>query len=315
MANVKCQMDFHTIMGVKIFTQTVGSGLAGSRLDAAIPSIWPELSRKLAQRIIKAGGCYLGGRRCHVPATLLEAGARLRLCVDPDLPFRTWRLDPAAVVHEDDALFVISKPSGVPVALSATGQEGSVQLGVEERFAAAGLLRRPAVIHRLDQPTSGLLVYGKTEAIEKKLYAFFRDGKIRKEYLAAVQPPARPAEGRIHTRIAKRVDRRNQYKVSRERGQEAETLYSTLAAALDGSAAVLAVKPVTGRSHQIRVHLAWIGAPILGDTLYGGVPDPVLFGLHAWRLALPHPATGRPLQLEAPLPPVWRDRLPWFQPD
>ncbi len=302
-------------MGVRVFTQTVGSEMAGVRLDAAIPSIWPELSRKLAQRIIKAGGCYLDGRRCHVPATPLPAGARLRVCVDPDQPFRNWRLDPAAIVYEDDALFVIGKPSGVPVALSATGQEGSVQLGVEEHFAAAGLPRRPAVIHRLDQPTSGLLVYGKTEAIEKKLYAFFRDGKIRKEYLAAVQPPPRPAEGRIHTRIAKRVDRRNQYKVSRERGQDAETLYNTLGAAPDRSAAVLRVTPVTGRSHQIRVHLAWIGAPILGDTLYGGVPDAALFGLHAWRLALPHPATGRPLQLEAPPPPAWRERLPWFHPE
>ena len=301
-------------MGVRIFTQTVGGDLAGMRLDAAIPSLWPELSRKLAQRIIKAGGCYLGGRRCHVPATPLDSGARLKVCVDPDLPFRTWRLDPAAIVHEDDALFVILKPAGIPVALSATGQEGSVQLGVEEHFAA-GLPRRPAVIHRLDQPTSGLLVYGKTEEIEKKLYAFFRDGKIRKEYLAAVQPPPRPAGGRIHTRIARRVDRRNQYKVSRERGQEAETLYETLAAAPDGAAAVLAVKPVTGRSHQIRVHLAWIGAPIVGDTLYGGVADAALFGLHAWRLALPHPATGRPLQLEAPPPAAWRERLPWFQPE
>lgn len=302
-------------MGVKIFMQTVGSEKEGMRLDAAIPTLWPELSRKLAQRIIKAGGCYLGGRRCHVPATPLESGARLRVCVDPDLPFRTWRLDPAAIVYEDAALFVIHKPSGVPVALSATGQEGSVQLGVEEHFAAAGLPRRPAVIHRLDLQTSGLLVYGKTEAVEKKLYAFFREGKIRKEYLAAVQPPARPAEGRIHTRIARRVDRRNQYKVSRERGQEAETLYSTLAAAPDGSAAVLVVKPVTGRSHQIRVHLAWIGAPILGDPLYGGVPDDALFGLHAWRLALPHPATGRPIELEAPPPPAWPARLPWFHPE
>jgi len=286
-------------MGVRTFTAVIAAERAGMRLDRLIADLWPELSRKLAQRIIAAGGCYLDGRRRQVAASPAPAGGRLKVCVDPDQPFRTFRLEPSAILFEDDDLLVVDKPSGTPVALSATGQEGSVQLGVAEHLARAGAAHRPAVLHRLDQPTSGVLLFA------------FRRGGIRKTYLAMVHPaPARP-EGRIEAAIARRVDRRNQYKVSRERGKASLTEYRRLGGGPDGTA-LLAVTPRTGRSHQIRVHLAWIGAPIAGDVLYGGAAHPAVFGLHARRLELPHPRTSRPVAFAAPVPAAWLDAFPWL---
>ncbi len=299
-------------MGVRTFTAVIAAERAGARLDRLIADLWPELSRKLAQRIIAAGGCYLDGRRRQVAASPAPAGGRLKVCVDPDQPFRTFRLEPSAILFEDDDLLVVDKPSGTPVALSATGQEGSVQLGVAEHLARAGAAHRPAVLHRLDQPTSGVLLFAKNEPTEKAVYELFRRGGIRKTYLALVHPaPARP-EGRIEAAIARRVDRRNQYKVSRERGKASLTEYRRLGGGPDGTA-LLAVTPRTGRSHQIRVHLAWIGAPIAGDVLYGGAAHPAVFGLHARRLELPHPRTNRPVAFAAPVPAAWLAAFPWLE--
>lgn len=298
-------------MGVRTFTAVIEAARAGVRLDRLIADLWPELSRKLAQRIVAAGGCYLDGHRLQVAATPAPAGGRLKVCVDPDLPFRTFRLEPSAILFEDDDLLVVDKPSGTPVALSATGQEGSIQLGAADYLARTGAAHRPAVLHRLDQPTSGVLLFAKNGAAEKSVYETFRRGAAAKTYLALVDPaPARPTD-RIEAAIARRVDRRNQYKVSRERGKASLTEYRRLGGGPDGTT-LLAVAPRTGRSHQIRVHLAWIGAPILGDTLYGGAAHPAVFGLHARRLELPHPRTGRPVAFTAPLPPMWLGTFPWL---
>lgn len=273
-------------------------------------ALWPDISRKLAQRVIAAGGCYLDGHRCHVPATPVWTDARLRVCVDPERPFTRFHLHSDDVLYQDSQLLVVRKPSGTPVNLSATGQEGSIQKGVKEYLDAGGLAHPAAVIHRLDSHTSGLVLFGKDPETEKYLYRLFREGAIRKMYLALVSPAPVDPEGTIRTNIAKRVDRRNQYAVSRTRGKAAVTRYAVRVKVGDGTQALLAVWPETGRPHQIRVHLAWVGCPVVGDVLYGGPAAPALFGLHAFRLVFPHPATGRPLRLTAPLPDSWLQRFP-----
>jgi len=246
------------------------------------------------------------------PAWVLPPGVRVEVHVKHPAPQTAPEFGPDRILFEDDDLLVVDKPSGTPVALSATGQEGSVQLGVAEHLARAGAAHRPAVLHRLDQPTSGVLLFAKNEPTEKAVYELFRRGGIRKTYLALVHPaPARP-EGRIEAAIARRVDRRNQYKVSRERGKASLTEYRRLGGGPDGTA-LLAVTPRTGRSHQIRVHLAWIGAPIAGDVLYGGAAHPAVFGLHARRLELPHPRTNRPVAFAAPVPAAWLAAFPWLE--
>ncbi len=290
-------------MGVRTFTAVIGAEQAGTRLDRLIADLWPELSRKLAQRIVTAGGCYLDGRRLQVAATPAPAGGRLKVCVDPDHPFRAFHLEPSAVLFEDDDLLVVDKPSGTPVALSATGQEGSVQLGAAAHLARAGAAHRPAVLHRLDQPTSGVLLFAKNTPAEKAVYERFRLGGVMKTYLALVHPaPARSA-GRIEAAIARRVDRRNQYKVSRERGKPSLTEYRRLGQGPDGTA-LLAVSPRTGRSHQIRVHLAWIGAPIVGDALYGGAAHPAVFDCTPGGWSCPTRARAGWLFSPLPSPPA-----------
>lgn len=297
-------------MPVRTFQTTITDALAGVRLDRAIATLWPELSRKMAQRIIEAGGAHLNGTRTHVPATPLAPGHRLRICVDPSAPFRTFRLDPARILREDRWILVIDKPSGTPVNLSATGQEGSVQRGVEEYLASTGCAHHPAVLHRLDMGTSGILLFAKDKETEKSLYALFRDRKIEKQYLALALPGPQPATGTIRTNIAKCVDRLNQYRVSRERGKEAITRYESLPVKEEPGLSLVRVWPLTGRPHQIRVHLAWRGAPILGDTLYGGQAHDDLFGLHAFQIRFPHPRSREIVTVQTAPPEEWIQHFP-----
>ncbi|MBP7868351.1 MAG: RluA family pseudouridine synthase [Acidobacteria bacterium] len=292
-------------MGVRTFSATLAPDAALTRLDRLVADLWPELSRKLARKVIEAGGCFVDGARCHVPATQPRPGSRVRVCVDPDRPFVRFTLDPARVLFEDPHLLVVDKPSGVPVNLSATGQEGSLQRGVEDYLASHGLPGRPAVLHRLDTGTSGVVLFGKTPEAERRVYALFRERKVLKTYLAVVSPPPLNPAGTVRTLIARRLDRLNQYAVRRERGKEALTRYRTLHADPGAGWALLAVSPETGRPHQIRVHLAWIGCPIAGDRLYGGREDAPFFGLHAFRVSLPHPRTGDPLVVRALPPANW----------
>lgn len=299
-------------MSVKTLCKILSAEEAGRRLDQTIAALWPDVSRKSAKRIILAGGCYTGNQRCQSPSTLLEPGCRLKICFEPGLPFLEFRLDQSAICYEDERFIIVNKPSGLPVNLSATGREGSLQLGIREWMSRRGSGHEPAVIHRLDQPTSGLVLFGKDPEAEKHLYRLFREGNVAKEYLALASPVPFQADGTIRGRIARRTDRRNQYAVSRTRGREAETRFSRLAADAAASTALLHIRPLTGRPHQIRVHLAYIGSPVAGDTLYGGQPDPLIFGLHAWQATFPHVDRREPVRAVAPVPGGWVERFGWI---
>ena len=299
-------------MAVQVFHGIVPPGQEGERVDAYLARTWPELSRKCAQRVISAGGCFLNGHRLHVPAYKVQEGDRLRVCVDLDKRFVRFVLEARHILYEDEHLCVVGKPSGVPVNLSATGQEGSVQKGLADYWEAAGFDHHPAVLHRLDTGTSGIVLFGKTSAVERAVNAAFREKRIRKTYLALVSPPPADEKGVLRTNIARRLDRKNQYCVRRERGKPSVTRYELLARSGPPPVALLSVVPETGRPHQIRVHLAWAGSPIEGDVLYGGREGAGVFGLHAWRVEFAHPVTGAPLSLCAPVPPVWREAYPWI---
>ena len=274
------------------------------RLDAVLAAAFPDLSRARAQRLIAGGRVLVDGaparKSAHVGrgariAVTLPATPRAAVPSGLDLP----------VLHEDGDLLAIDKPAGLLVH-DAPAEPGAptvaawfIERHAEE--AAAFDAARPGIVHRLDKHTSGALLLAKTPAAQAALGAAFEARETRKRYLALCDGVPQRDRAVIDAAVARSHADRRRMAVTAD-GREARTEYETLAAARDRS--LLLVKPLTGRTHQIRVHLAAIGAPVAGDDLYGRGPGPRHL-LHAWRLAVPHPRGGE-LTVTAPLP---RDML------
>jgi len=212
---------------------------------------------------------------------------------------------PLPVLHRDGMMLVIDKPSGLAV---HAGPKGGETLSDHLDALRFGLPRRPELAHRLDKDTSGCLVLGRHPKALALLGKLFADGRVEKTYLAiATGAPAADA-GRIDQPLAKRSPTRGWWMQTVPRGapgaQEAVTDYAVLHRA--GGLAVLALSPRTGRTHQLRAHLAHIGAPILGDAIYGGasrLPGGPRLHLHARRVVVPLARTAPPVAVTAPLPP------------
>jgi 23S rRNA pseudouridine1911/1915/1917 synthase len=225
---------------------------------------------------------------------------------------------PIEVLFEDDDLAVIVKPAGLvvhPGHGSRTGTLVHALIGRGMRLAPAGGEARPGIVHRLDKDTSGIMVVAKTDEAHRKLAAMFAAREIQKTYRALVWGRPRPANGRIDQAIGRSRRDPTKMTVGAQRGRDATTIYRTVEGLQ--SFALLDIDLVTGRTHQIRVHLAAKKHPVVGDTRYGGAPWKNLrdvprrlavlgfhrLALHARRLAFAHPLSGAPLAFEAPIPP------------
>ena len=208
---------------------------------------------------------------------------------------------PNLVMYRDGCLLVINKPSGIPV---HAGPKGGPNL--EALFGALqfGLPRPPSLAHRLDRETSGCLVLGRHRKALAELGQMFAGGKIDKTYLAVITGVLPQADGRIELPLAKQSAVRGWWmKVDHVHGQKAVTEYSVLASA--GGLSLVELHPHTGRTHQLRVHMAALGAPILGDRIYGdSAPPPAgpLLHLHAWRIVIPYRKNAAAINVRAPLP-------------
>jgi 23S rRNA pseudouridine1911/1915/1917 synthase len=290
---------------------------AGARLDAWLATAVPDLSRARAQTLIAEGHVRLGGARAR-PASRLRAGQEVTLVVPAPKP-----AEPRAeaislhVVHEDDDLLVVDKPAGLvvhPGAGAASGTLVNALLHHVRNLSGVGGVLRPGIVHRLDKGTSGLLVVAKNDATHRALVDQFAGRTVEKEYLALVLGVPRLREGTVSAAIGRDPRHRQRMSVRAPRGREARTTWR-LEEAFDG-AALLRVRIHTGRTHQIRVHLASLGHPVAGDPTYGGTRTPpsrsaaaraVLQdlarpALHAARLCFQHPRTGSRLVFESPLP-------------
>jgi 23S rRNA pseudouridine1911/1915/1917 synthase len=224
---------------------------------------------------------------------------------------------PIALVYEDQHLAVVMKPAGLVVHPGHGARRGTLVhalLGQGVALAPAGGTDRPGIVHRLDKGTSGLLLIAKTDEAHRALATMFARREIAKTYLALVWGRPQPASGRIDDAIGRSRRDPTKMTVRAPRSREATTIYRTQRV-LPG-ATLLEIDLVTGRTHQIRVHFAARRHPVIGDTRYGGAPwkalrDPerrALFAslprlaLHAAKLTLTHPVTGKPLSFSAPLP-------------
>ena len=279
----------------------------GERLDVILAARG-AVTRTLAQRAIKAGLVTLNGVQAR-PSHRLEPGD----AVEGELPEAVVAAPgaediPVDVRYSDDHLLVVSKPAGL-VTHPARGHETGTL--VNALLALGGTLSqensvRPGIVHRLDKDTSGLLLIAKDDATQEALVDAIRRRAVERRYLALVRgvPPA--ATGTIEAPVGRHPTKRRLMAVVAG-GKPSVTHYSLLQAA--DERALLDVTLGTGRTHQIRVHLAHLGHPVLGDRVYGGYSERTkALGLerpflHAWRLAFTHPATGEPVQIEDPLPP------------
>jgi 23S rRNA pseudouridine1911/1915/1917 synthase len=201
------------------------------------------------------------------------------------------------VVHEDDHLVVIDKPAGLLTVATDAEKEDTAFVRLKEQIGGRG---RPFVVHRLDRDTSGLLLFAKSPEVRDQLQAAW--DAVSKTYLAVTDGTPRPAEGVVENLLEEGRYLRVRAVRDPTRGKRAASRHRTLAAR--GRFALVEVELLTGRKHQIRVHLAGLGCPVVGDPLYGSGADPAgRLGLHAWRLSLSHPVTHDRLDLEAPYPP------------
>lgn len=200
------------------------------------------------------------------------------------------------LLYRDALMLIVNKPAGLPVHLGSGGGEHFEQYFEHLRF---GLPRAPSLAHRLDRDTSGCLILGRHRQALAKLSKLFENGKVKKTYLALVAGAPSQGEGEIDAPLAKKSpDPRRWHMEVRDDGQPARTLYRTLATS--GDVSWLELSPITGRTHQLRVHCAHIGCPILGDRAYGDGVGPLQ--LHARSISLPLYATKPSISVSAPLP-------------
>ncbi len=291
--------------------------LAGRRLDLALVALWPDLTRARAARLIAGGQVSVAGRAAR-PSARVRTGELVALVLPPPAPSGLVAQDlPLSVLHEDRDLLVLDKAAGMVVHPARGSPAGTVVNALLHRLgegAPGG--ERLGLVHRLDKETSGCLVVAKREASLAALQAAFKARAVEKTYLALVHGV--PAEqGRLDTPYGRHPRDRTRYTGRVAGGRRAVTAWR-VRERFGAAAALLEVALETGRTHQIRVHLAEAGHPLLADAVYGGrrrearlgEGDPVRRAaaavgrqaLHAWRLAFDHPRTGRAMRFEAPLP-------------
>jgi 23S rRNA pseudouridine1911/1915/1917 synthase len=309
---------------------TVETPEAGERLDRVLAAHVTALSRTRLKALVLAGRVAVGGRTIRDPGHRVNAGDRLTVAVPPPEPAAPLAEDiPLAIVHEDADLIVIDKPKGLVVHPAAGNRSGTLVNALIAHCGASlsgiGGVKRPGIVHRLDKDTTGLMVVAKTDRAHQSLAAQFADhgrtGSLERVYLAFVWGvPERP-RGTIDKPLGRHPQARERMAV-RPGGRTAVTHYEVLEryAGIDGRpvASLIACRLMTGRTHQIRVHLAAIGHPLLGDATYGAgyrtkaalLPEKArqaLEGLgrqalHAHLLGFGHPVSGRQLVFKSVLP-------------
>ncbi len=301
---------------VQTYPTVVGAAV-GQRLDRWLAQQDNTLSRSQVQRLIDQGQVWVNQTVCTAKKYSLQAGDRVRVAVPPPTAMDlTPEAIPLDILYEDDQLIIVNKPAGLVVHPAPGNETGTLVHallahcqtpdGSATTLSGIGGVQRPGIVHRLDKDTSGALVIAKTDPAHHHLQAQIQAKTARREYLGLIygKPPA--DSGTIDQPIGRNPgDRKKMAIVPVEKGGRAAVTHWVVKERL-GNYTLMYFRLETGRTHQIRVHCAALGCPIVGDPLYsrGRSLGVNLTGqaLHAWRLTLRHPVTEARIAVEAPLP-------------
>lgn len=294
---------------------TVNAELHGLRLDHALVRLVPEFSRNYLQQVIEAGDLVRNGKRCRKAALHVRAHDRLSLTLRPTPQSRAFVAEPMALkpIYEDDHLWVIDKPAGLVVHPAPGHWSGTLMNGLLALDARQFDVPRAGIVHRLDKDTSGVMVVARSRAAMDALVRALAARTVRREYLALVHGHwPHPGTLQIDRPIGRDPVNRQRMAVvdlASQSGKPARTDVQCLSQGAAG--ALLRCRLHTGRTHQIRVHLASLGFALVADTLYAGRPLAGLQrqALHARWLAFDHPITGQAMSFVSPLCADMRDAM------
>ena len=287
---------------------------AGERADQLIARLAPGLTRSAAQRLLEEGAVTRNGQPVKKNYKAAEGDVLEVALPDPEPAEAVPQDIPLDVVYEDGDVIVVNKPVGLVVHPAAGHPDGTLVNALlyhcGKSLSGINGALRPGIVHRIDRDTSGLIIAAKNDAAHQALAAQLADHSLYREYEAVCVGVLREDAGTVDAPIGRNPADRKKMAVDRKNGRPAVTHWSVLAR-YSGHTHIRC-RLETGRTHQIRVHLASIGHPLLGDTVYGAKrPVPGLAGqcLHARRLSFVHPRTGERLTLECPLPPWFEEVL------
>jgi len=296
---------------------------AGWRLDRALAAAVPTLSRERLKALIRSGAVEAEGRPVRDPATKVRGQEALRVAVPEPKPAHNEPQDiPLTIVFEDEHLLVVDKPAGLVVHPAAGNFDGTLVNALLHHcggsLSGIGGVARPGIVHRIDKDTSGLLVVAKTDIAHEGLAKQFAAHSIDRRYLAIVSGVPRASEGVIDAPLARSAANRKKIAiVAGGRGKRAVTHWKRLKLLKDS--ALVECRLETGRTHQVRVHMASLGHPLVGDPVYGrsGKTYSKLLkdlgfhrqALHAAELGFTHPVTKHRLAFSSPMPPDMQELL------
>jgi 23S rRNA pseudouridine1911/1915/1917 synthase len=301
-------------MPTRVVSFVVPADARHQRLDHFLAAQLPDLSRARLQQLIRQGYAALDAEIIRRPGLRLRGGERLELNIVARPPLAAEPEDiPLNILYEDDDLIAVDKPAGLVVHAGAGQTRGTLVNALLHRYArlsTVGGPLRPGIVHRLDKATSGVLLVAKNDIAHRHLAEQFSRRRIEKRYLALIHGRLPRARDTISLPVARDLRRRTRMTTRRRQGRAAVTDYQVLASTADFT--LLEAHLHTGRTHQIRVHFAALGHPVVGDTLYGAArrlrrgntAQPTLNRnfLHAWSLRFQHPRTHQMLEIHAPLP-------------
>ncbi|MCX7592803.1 MAG: RluA family pseudouridine synthase [Fischerella sp.] len=280
------------------------------RLDRYLAEKCTELSRSRIQQLIEQGQVQLNGKVCTSKKTVVKLGDRISLEIPPAEPLELAAEDiPLDILYEDDQLLILNKPAGLVVHPAPGHPDGTLVNAILAHcpnLPGIGGVQRPGVVHRLDKDTTGAIAIAKTEFAHQHLQAQLKAKTARREYLGVVYGVPKTESGIVDLPIGRHpVDRKKMAVVSMEQGGRPAVTHWRILERL-GNYTLMHFQLETGRTHQIRVHSAHVGHPIVGDPVYSsgrsvGVNLPGQ-ALHAWRLKLQHPISGHWIEVTAPPP-------------
>jgi 23S rRNA pseudouridine1911/1915/1917 synthase len=296
---------------------TILSGIIGEgRLDSALAQALPQLSRARIQALIAEDALQIGGKPATDASSKKHAGQMFELSVPSPRPDKAEAQDISLdILFEDDHLVIVDKPAGLVVHPAAGHADGTLVNALlhhcRGQLSGIGGVQRPGIVHRIDKDTSGILVVAKSNVAHEGLAKLFATHDIERRYFAIVSGVPAPPAGTVRTQIGRSTTNRKKMAVLPEnKGKHAVTHYRLIEGL--GKASLVQCTLETGRTHQVRVHMAHIGHPLIGDSVYSNRQNPYRIGpnqskferqaLHAASLGFIHPISGETLRFESSLP-------------